>query len=69
MAKGKNKQTIRKGKGGKKVEKHAFVKKEWYKFMSPPSFSGARPIGWTPANKTIGKSKSSTFHTNQLHHL
>lgn len=53
MAKGKNKQFTKKGK--KKVEKHAFLKKEWYKYMSPPAFHGSRPLGWTPANKTIGK--------------
>lgn len=53
MAKGKNKQFTKKGK--KKVEKHAFLKKEWYKYMSPPAFNGSRPLGYTPANKTIGK--------------
>ena len=54
MAKGKNKQ-FKKGKGGRKVEKHAFLKKEWYQVMSPPAFNGSRPLGWTPGNKTIGK--------------
>lgn len=54
MAKGKNKQLSKKGKG-RKVEKHAFLKKEWYKYMSPPAFNGSRPLGWIPANKTIGK--------------
>ena len=55
MAKGKNKQLAKKGKGGRKVEKHPFVKKEWYKYMSPPSITGSMPLGWTPANKTVGK--------------
>lgn len=54
MAKGKNKQLSKKGKG-RKVDKHAFLKKEWYKYMSPPAFNGSRPLGWIPANKTIGK--------------
>lgn len=58
MAKGKNKQQAKKGRGGKKIEKHSFLKKEWYKVISPPAFTGAKPIGWTAANKTIGKSKS-----------
>lgn len=56
MAKGKNKQALKKGKGGRKVEKHAFLKKEWYTLMSPPNVSkNTTPLGWTPANKTIGK--------------
>jgi len=56
MAKGKNKQTLKKGKGNRKVEKHAFLKKEWYTLMSPPNVSkNTTPLGWTPANKTIGK--------------
>jgi small subunit ribosomal protein S3Ae len=56
MAKGKNKQFTKKGKGGRKVEKHAFLKKEWYTLMSPPNVSkNTTPLGWTPANKTIGK--------------
>ena len=55
MAKGKNKQLAKKGKGGRKVEKHPFVKKEWYKYMSPPSIIASMPLGWTPANKTVGK--------------
>lgn len=57
MTKGKNKLQQKKGRGGKKIEKHAFSKKEWYTVMSPPAFNGAKPIGWTAANKTIGKSK------------
>jgi hypothetical protein len=66
MTKGKNKQQAKKGgRGGKKVEKASFTKKEWYKVMSPPAFSGSRPIGWTPANKTIGKSKSF-FHSSSI---
>lgn len=53
MAKGKNKLT-KKGRGGKKNEKHAFLKKEWYKMISPPGLNATKMLGWTPINKTIG---------------
>lgn len=55
MAKGKNKQTVR--KGNKKSDKHAFLKKEWYRLLTPPGLEGNHAVGWVPANKTIGKSK------------
>merc|ERR1712032_877820 len=56
MSKGKNKQTIR--KGGKKQEKHAFAKKEWYRLLSPPAIEGCHSVGWVPGNKTIGEKRA-----------
>merc|ERR1712232_396704 len=52
MAKGKNKQTVKKSK---RVEKHAFLKKEWYRLLSPPAIEGCHSVGWVPGNKTIGE--------------
>jgi len=55
MAKGKNKQSSKKGSGGRgKAERHAFFKKKWYKLQSPPSVGNSVCVGWLPCNKTIG---------------
>lgn len=60
MAKGKNKRTVRKGKG-KKSEKHAFLRKEWHKLISPTDLKGTQMVGWTCVNKTQGTKISTDY--------
>lgn len=54
MAKGKNQKLSKRGNANKKMEKHPFIKKKWYKLLSPPSIGNSVMIGWTPVTKTIG---------------
>lgn len=65
MAKGKNKQHIKRGKAGK-TEKHAFFKKKWYKLQTPPSIGPSVQVGWTPVNKTIGTKLSKDGLMNRV---
>lgn len=60
MAKGKNKMT-KKGKSGRKNEKHAFLKKEWFQLIAPPAFNKTIPVGWTCCNKPTGTQVISDF--------
>merc|ERR1712137_340364 len=60
MAKGKNKKLGRKGRN-KKGEKHAFLKKEWHKLISPTDLKGTKMIGWTCVNKTQGTKISTDY--------
>ena len=61
MTKGKNKRVAKKGKGFKKHEKHPFLKKEWFKLITPPAFKKAIPVGWTCCKKPTGTQVISDF--------
>jgi len=58
MTFGKNKGLAKKGKNLRKVERHAFLKKEWFKLITAPTFGNPRPAGWIPGNTTIGKKRA-----------
>jgi small subunit ribosomal protein S3Ae len=58
MTLGKNKGLAKKGKNLRKVERHAFLKKEWFKLITAPTFGNPRPAGWVPGNTTIGKKRA-----------
>jgi small subunit ribosomal protein S3Ae len=60
MAKGKNKKLGRKGRN-KKGDKHAFLKKEWHKLISPTDLKGTKMVGWTCVNKTQGTKISTDY--------
>lgn len=60
MAKGKNKKLGRKGKN-RKADKHAFLKKEWHKLISPTDLKGTKMVGWTCVNKTQGTKISTDY--------
>lgn len=60
MAKGKNKRTGRKGKN-KKGDRHAFLRKEWHKLISPSDLKGTQMVGWTCVNKTQGTKISTDY--------
>lgn len=61
MAKGKNKKISKRGKMGRKNEKHAFSKKEWYQLLSPSALKKIIPIGWTCCKKPTGTEVVSDF--------
>lgn len=66
MAKGKNQKMSKRGNAAKKMEKHPFLKKKWYKLLSPPSIGNSVMVGWTPANKTMGTKLSKDLLMNRV---
>merc|ERR1712050_309295 len=66
MAKGKNQKTSKRGNAAKKMEKHPFLKKKWYKLLSPPSIGNSVMVGYTPANKTMGTKLSKDSLMNRV---
>lgn len=64
MAKGKNQKMSKRGNAQKKLEKHPFFKKKWFKVISPPTVGNSVQVGYTPVNKTIGTklSKDGLMH-------
>lgn len=66
MAKGKNQKMSKRGNAQKKMEKHPFIKKKWYKVLSPPSIGNSVMVGYTPANKTIGTKLSKDHLMNRV---
>ena len=61
MAKGKNKRISKRGKGGKRHEKHPFLKKQWFSIISPPALKKTVPVGWTCCKKPTGTEVVSDF--------
>lgn len=66
MAKGKNQKMSKRGNAAKKMEKHPFIKKKWYKLLSPPSIGNSVMVGYTPANKTMGTKLSKDSLMNRV---
>lgn len=66
MAKGKNKQQSKRGAQHKKLERHPFTKKKWYKIISPPTVGNSVVIGYTPVNKTQGTKLSKDGLINRV---
>ena len=66
MAKGKNQKVSKRGNAAKRMEKHPFLKKKWYKLISPPTVGNSVMVGYTPVNKTMG---TSNFITSQFSHF
>ena len=51
----------KKGKGNRKGDKHAFLKKEWHKLISPADLKNSSQVGWTCVNKTSGTKISTNY--------
>lgn len=57
MTKGKNKKIFKKDNKKKNLDKHPFMKKEWFKVMSPKAVGSIEQVGWTPVKKPTGTQK------------
>ena len=57
MTKGKNKKIYKKDNKKKNQDKHPFMKKEWYRVMSPKAVGNVEQVGWTPVKKPTGTQK------------
>jgi len=66
MAKGKNQKISKKGNAAKRMEKHPFLKKKWYKLISPPTVGNSVMVGYTPVNKTMGTKLSKDGLMNRV---
>merc|ERR1712050_762042 len=66
MAKGKNQKVSKRGNAAKRMEKHPFLKKKWYKLISPPTVGNSVQVGYTPVNKTIGTKLSKDGLMNRV---
>merc|ERR1712170_54293 len=66
MAKGKNQKVSKRGNAAKRMEKHPFLKKKWYKLISPPTVGNSVMVGYTPVNKTMGTKLSKDGLINRV---